>query len=170
MSNKNESREQSFEINERYFLITRLPVQRGFSLLKELLTNTFSKDLLDSVGFSGVLGIGAGPSSGDIEENMRNFEFIQNELLGCVREELPGGKLVPILRVTGNPRNREYQFAVDGLEDDFILVGELILRSVEVNYKDFFIELLQKVGLIKEDQNLKGLVPSISKILQPEEE
>ena len=75
---------------------------------------------------------------------MSDDEFVELELklLSNVSEVLKSGE-VKIIDSAGN-------YQVQDLDNNMLINAFLLLKVVEVNYKDFFIELLQKLDGMEE--------------------
>lgn len=67
-----------------------------------------------------------------------------------VYEKLKSGD-VPVIQENGD-------FGVLDMEENMFLVGFLLLKVIEVNYKDFFLEILQKLGLLEDAQKMMNEV------------
>ena len=74
------------------------------------------------------------------------FVVFQKRLMKNVYEKLKSGD-VPVIQENGD-------FGVLGMEENMFLVGFLLLKVIEVNYKDFFLEILQKLGLLEDVQKM----------------
>ena len=141
-----------FETNGRTFIINKMTPTMGIAILKELLTRSMPIDFLgmiDQTGSSKLKGLMALPTTTVRPMGIDEFEEFERRLLSYVFEVLPSGR-VPIMDTMGN-------YSVEGLESDTMLVLRLLVEVVKVNYKDFFIEILQEFKIIfkENDQNLE---------------
>ncbi len=120
---------------ERIFVVKKMNPLLGIAVLKEILFGALPVDL-----FSDVEGMGQVTSmfSNVQKKEMSIDEFVKLErrLLSNVSEKLKSGE-VPVIDSAGNYR-------VSNLENNMFLNGYLMVKVVEVNYKDFFLELFQK--------------------------
>lgn len=123
---------------ERTFVIKKMPVLESISVLKTLLTRALPLDLLSVLDESGNLakGLAAVP-----KHEMTDDEFTEftKRLLKNVYEKLPVGD-VAVIDEVGN-------YGVIDFEYNLTLALYLLTQVVLVNYKDFFIEILQKLGV-----------------------
>lgn len=124
--------------NTRQFVIHKMPVLESISVLKTLLTRVLPLDLLSVLDESGNLakGLAAIPKKDMSDEEFTEFT---KRLLQNVYEKLPVGETAVIDEV-GN-------YGVIDLEYNLTLALYLLMQVVLVNYKDFFIEILQKLGV-----------------------
>lgn len=146
--------EEVVKYENREFIIKKMTPFKGIAVLKTLLTRALPIDLLSSFAedtainkmFSGI---------SNTKKDMTEDEFIELEieLIRMVSEKLKGGD-TPVIDDRGN-------FQVENLENNMLLVTWLLVKVIEVNYKDFFIELLQKAGVIKEVENVPEVIQNI---------
>jgi hypothetical protein len=151
-------------IGERTFVIEQMDAMTGLAVLKELLTQTMSVDLLGQAGFSGLKGlIGGlvGNKETDFDKSVENFIKIETKLLKYVGEILGGTNRVAVLRSDG-------VFQVPELSMEDIL--ELLIHSIVLNYKDFFLRVLKSLrrSLPKEVRDL-STIQDLEKSLSPAE-
>ena len=151
-------------INDRTFVIHMMPAQISMAILKELASRSLPVDLFSmfSVGETNIgqklKEYGLGNSSNVM--SMDEFIDLEMKLLKYVDERLPGAD-VQIVDEFGN-------YQVQNLEYDLDLFSSLILKVLGVNYKDFFISKLKKLGLIAKDssqvnqEKLQDLVQSLA--------
>ncbi len=140
----------------REFIIKKMTPFKGIAVLKTLLTRALPIDLLSSFSDSEEVSRMFSGMSKD-KKDMTEEEFIELELelMKTVSENLKGGP-TPVIDDRGN-------FQVEDLENNMLLVVWLLVKVVEVNYKDFFIEMLQKAGLITKLDNIPEQMQQIIK-------
>ena len=118
-------------------------------MLKEILTKALPIDLLSFLNDSGA-GIdkilSMTNSVSKKEMSIDEFVVFQKRLMKNVYEKLKSGD-VPVIQENGD-------FGVLDMEENMFLVGFLLLKVIEVNYKDFFLEILQKLGLLEDAQKM----------------
>ena len=135
-------RQTEIELEGRQFILHKLPAAKSFALLVEILTKALPISLisgaLDDFVPAGVLNA-AGKQPVTAEE----LESLQLKLLQGVVEVLPAGPTA-ILDSQGH-------FKVPDLEDDMLLFGQLLVKTVGWQYKDFFTGILSKLGITLED-------------------
>ena len=119
------------------------------AVLKEILTKALPIDLLSFLNDSGA-GIdkilSMTNSVSKKEMSIDEFVVFQKRLMKNVYEKLKSGD-VPVIQENGD-------FGVLDMEENMFLVGFLLLKVIEVNYKDFFLEILQKLGLLEDAQKM----------------
>lgn len=143
------------EVSGRQFIINKMSPTMGIAVLKELITRSMPIDLLgmlDQTGGSKSAKLKSLMSFGSIgtsQMGIDEFEEFERRLLSYVYEKLVSG---PVCVIDSNGNYR-----VENLESDTMLVLKLIVEVVKVNYKDFFIEILQEFKVIfkEDDQNLE---------------
>lgn len=136
-------RTKRITIGERTFVLNKMPAARAYAVLAEIVTKALPLNLLGSALEDFI------PASLLNLENkkpmsMEEFEQLQLKLLMCVSEELKSGP-VAVVDSKGN-------FQVEELEEDMLLFGQLLAKAVEYQYKDFFTELLSRMGITLEDK------------------
>ncbi len=131
--------------NTRQFVIHKMPVLESISVLKTLLTRVLPLDLLSVLDESGNLakGLAVIPKKDMSDEEFTEFT---KRLLQNVYEKLPVGETAVIDEV-GN-------YGVMDFEYNLTLALYLLMQVVLVNYKDFFIEILQKLGVQPESSEM----------------
>lgn len=140
--------QSTFEASGRKFIIKKMTPLMGIAILKELISRSLPIDLLsmmDSAGAGSKLKSIMSFSSSMVKP-MGIDEFVEFEqrILLNVYELLPSGE-VQVIDTLGN-------YKVLDLENDMSLVLRLLVETIKVNYKDFFIEILQEVKLIFKDE------------------
>ena len=88
------------------------------------------------------------------EMSIDEFAEFQKRLMKNCYEKLKSGD-VAVLQSNGD-------FGVPGLDNNMLLVGFLLLKVVEVNYKDFFLEILQKLNVLEESQKIMDQVKNVT--------
>lgn len=134
---------QKVEIDNRTFIIEKMDALESIAVLKEILTKTLPLDLLSTFGDSVSSLVGRIDSP---KKDMSIDEFIrlQKRILKYVFESLPSG-MIPIIDSNNN-------YAVDDFEKNLDLAVSLLFKSVRFNYESFFLEKLQKMGLLEKIQ------------------
>uniref|UniRef100_UPI0037DD19E6 phage tail assembly chaperone n=1 Tax=Methanobrevibacter smithii TaxID=2173 RepID=UPI0037DD19E6 len=135
---------QEVEYDGRIFIIYKMNPLQGIATLKTLITKALPINLLSfldaddkiSKMFGGIKNIGKSEMSDD------EFVELELKLLSNVSEVLKSGE-VKIIDSAGN-------YQVQDLDNNMLINAFLLLKVVEVNYKDFFIELLQKLDGMEE--------------------
>lgn len=144
-------------IDGRQFIIKKMPAAESMSVLKEILTRSLPIDLLSLINVEGK-SIGSTLSSSGLGQGSQmsidEFSKFQMRLMKNVSERLPGGD-IEVVDSLGN-------FKVEDLEFNLDLFLTLLLKVVSVNYKDFFIEKMKKLGFLDkvdniQDEELKNL-------------
>lgn len=134
---------QKVEINDRTFIIEKMDALESIAVLKEILTKTLPLDLLSTFGdsVSNIVGRIDFP-----KQDMSIDEFIrlQKRILKYVFESLPSG-MVPVIDSNNN-------YAVNDFEKNLNLAVSLLFKAIRFNYESFFIETLQKMGLLEKIQ------------------
>ena len=154
---------EEVEIDGRSFIIHMMPAQISMAILKELASRSLPVDLFSMFSI-GEINVGQKLKEyglGNSSNVMPMDEFIELEmkLLKYVDERLPGND-VQVVDELGN-------YQVQNLEYNLDLFSSLILKVLGVNYKDFFINKLKKLGLMLKDKDevnqdqLQDLVQSL---------
>lgn len=154
--------QEIYEIDGRIFIIKKFPAAESMSVLKELLSKSLPIDLFSMMNVGGKnLGqtlreYGLGNSNKN-QMSIDEFTDLQMRLMKCVQERLKGGD-ESVIDNLGN-------YKVEDLEYNLELFSSLLLKVVSVNYKDFFIEKMKKLGLLEkieemEDNQMKELAKS----------
>ena len=134
---------------DRTFVIKKMTPFEGIAVLKEILTKALPIDFLSFLNDSGA-GIdkilSMTNSVSKKEMSIDEFVVFQKRLMKNVYEKLKSGD-VPVIQENGD-------FGVLDMEENMFLVGFLLLKVIEVNYKDFFLEILQKLGLLEDAQKM----------------
>ena len=115
-------RQTEIELEGRRFVLHKLPAAKSFGLLIEILTKA---GLLNAAGKQPVTA--------------EELEALQLKLLQGVEEVLPAGPTKII--------DSQSHFKVPDLEDDMLLFGQLLVKTVGWQYKDFFTAILSKIGV-----------------------
>lgn len=127
-------------IDERTFVIEKMDALESIAVLKELLTKALPIDLLSTFGdsVSGLIG-----KTDILKKDMSidEFVFLQKRILRYVYESLPSG-LVPII-------DSNYNYSVNDFEQNLDLAVSLLIKAIRFNYESFFLEKLQKMGLLE---------------------
>ena len=135
-------RQTEIELEGRQFILHKLPAAKSFALLVEILTKALPVSLisgaLEDFVPAGVLSV-AGKQPVTAEE----LEALQLKLLQGVEEVLPAGPTAIV--------DSQGHFKVPDLEDDMLLFGQLLVKPVGWQYKDFFTGILSKLGITLED-------------------
>lgn len=142
--------EEVVEIQGRKFVIKMFPAVEGLAVLKELITRAIPFDLFSGIGVGGnsisdlikSFGVDNSKSQMSIDE----FAAFEKRLLRCVDARLKDGD-EPILDEDG-------AYQVVDIEHNMTLVLKLLMEVVRVNYKDFFLETLKELKLLK--QKIEG--------------
>lgn len=134
-----------FEYEGRKFKAKKMSAFEGVAVLKTLLTRALPIDLLSDVfakdGLAGKLfAITDTPNKKDM--SVDEFIEFQQRILRNAYEVLPAGD-TPVVDKAGN-------FGVIDVEYNMFLVAYLLVKVIEVNYKDFFVEILQRCGMVED--------------------
>lgn len=141
-------------IEDRTFILKKMPAARGFSLLMELATKVFPAGTLDIV-LANILPFSVSNTQRN-KMSMEELEQLQLKILSFVSEQLEG-ILTPVVDKQGH-------FQVEDLEYDMMLFGELLLQMLMFQYMDFFLDGLGKLGLTTEDPEV--LVKNLAELLK----
>ena len=150
--------EEYVEYEGRTFVVKKMNPLEGISVLKVLLTNALPIDLLggflDSDNkFKQMLAL-MPESTKKHEMSVEDFVLFEKRLLKNAYEILASGE-VQVIDDAGN-------FGVFDIEDNLFLVMFLLVKVIEVNYKDFFLEFLRRLGMLEEmksmAENLNGII------------
>lgn len=135
-------RQKQIELEGRQFVLHKLPAARSYALLVEMLTKALPIGLI-SGAFEDFVPAGMLNAVGKQHVTAEEIEALQLKLLQGVEEVLPAG---PTKIIDG-----QGHFKVPDLEDDMLLFGQLLVRNVGFQYKDFFPEMFSKLGVTLED-------------------
>lgn len=149
------------EYENRKFIVKKMNPLEGIAVLKELLTKAMPLDLLGGLlkdeekdkslsGIGNMLGI---LDTRKREMSIEEFVEFEKRLLKNTYEKLKSGD-VRVIAENGD-------FGVEGMEDNMFLLGYLMVKVIEVNYRDFFIEILLKLGVIKKAEDVKEKMSEI---------
>lgn len=128
------------EETEREFIIHKFDVFEGLSILKTLLTKALPVDLFSSLDKDGFITRALGAVAGSqTEMSTEEFKSLMKRMLRSISEKLPIGE-TKVIDEAGN-------FGVIDMEYNLALVSYLLFQVLMVNYKDFFIEVLQRLGV-----------------------
>jgi hypothetical protein len=105
-------------------------------VLTEILTKALPLNLLGTA-FEEFLPAGLLRKEGKQQMTIDEFEALEILIMRSVSEQL--AVLTPVVDKAGH-------FMVPGLEDDMVLFGQLLVRALEFQYKDFFAEILRRLG------------------------
>ena len=131
-------RQTEIELEDRRFVLHKLPAARSFGLLAEILTKALPVSLIGGA-LEDFVPAGLLNAAGKQPITAEELEALQLKLLQGVEEILPAGPTA-ILDSQGH-------FKVPDLEDDMLLFGQLLVKAVGWQYKDFFTGLLAKIGV-----------------------
>ena len=135
-------RQKQIELEGRQFVLHKLPAARSYALLVEILTKALPIGLI-SGALEDFVPAGLLNAAGKQPVTAEEIEALQLKLLQGVEEVLPAGPTA-ILDSQGH-------FKVPDLEDDMLLFGQLLAKSVGFQYKDFFTGILSKIGVTLDD-------------------
>lgn len=147
------------EYENRTFIVKKMDPLEGIAVLKELLTKAMPLDLLGGIfkdGNGNMSGIGSMLGILDTtkrEMSIEDFVKFEKRLLKNTYEVLKSGE-VRIIAENGD-------YGVSGMEDNMYLLGFLMIKVIEVNYRDFFIEILLKLGIIKKAEDMTGKLAEV---------
>lgn len=144
-------------LEDREFVIKKLPAARGYAILVDILTKALPLNLIGGV-LEDFVPASLLNLSGKQQMTMEEMEALQLKLLASVSEQLPAGA-TPILDSQGN-------FKVEDLEDNMLLFGQLLMKTVEFQYKDFFLGILSKMGITL-DQEMPPFDSILNGLLTP---
>lgn len=135
-------RQKQIELEGRQFILHKLPAAKSYALLVEMLTKALPIGLI-SGALEDFVPAGVLSAAGKQQVTAEEIEALQLKLLQGVEEVLLAGPTA-ILDSQGH-------FKVPDLEDDMILFGQLLAKTVGFQYKDFFTGILNKVGITLDD-------------------
>lgn len=135
-------RQTEIELEGRQFILHKLPAAKSFALLVEILTKALPVSLIGGA-LEDFVPAGLLNAAGKQPVTAEELEALQLKLLQGVEEVLPAGPTA-ILDSQGH-------FKVPDLEDDMLLFGQLLVKAVGWQYKDFFTGLLAKIGVTLDD-------------------
>lgn len=136
------------ELSGREFIIKKLPAMAAYSLLVEFLTKGMPMNIIGSA-LEQFVPANMLSSAGKQVMTEADMERIQRKLISCVSEVLPAGP-TPVIDSQG-------YFQVEDMEYNMFLFGQLLVKVVDFQYHDFFIEALDKLGVRVEDsENLRA--------------
>ena len=147
---------------DRIFIVKKMTPFEGIAVLKELITKAMPFDLLsllnedDFEGISKVLSVAQGMSKKEM--SIDEFVAFQKRLIKNCYEVKKIGE-VPVLQNNGD-------FGVEDLENNMFLVCFLLLKVIEVNYKDFFLEILRKLGML---EGTEGIIQNVKNMMNNKE-
>lgn len=126
------------KINGRNFEIEKMDALESVAVLKELLTRALPIDLLSIFGDS-VKNIAGSVSKREM--TIEEFVDLEKRILRYSFEVLPTG----LTRVIDNGGN----FGVNDLEKDIDSILKLLFEAIRLNYESFFVENLQRMGVLE---------------------
>ena len=135
-------RQKQIELEGRQFILHKLPAAKSYALLVEMLTKALPIGLI-SGALEDFVPAGLLNAAGKQQVTAEEIEALQLKLLQGVEEVLPAGPTA-ILDSQGH-------FKVPDLEDDMLLFGQLLAKTVGFQYKDFFTGMLSKIGVTLDD-------------------
>ena len=135
-------RQKQIELDGRQFILHKLPAARSYALLVEMLTKALPIGLI-SGALEDFVPAGLLNAAGKQQVTAEEIEALQLKLLQGVEEVLPAG-LKKIIDSQGH-------FKGPDLEDDMLLFGQLLAKTVGFQYKDFFTGMLSKIGVTLDD-------------------
>lgn len=135
-------REKQITLEERTFILKKMPAARGYAILAEILTKVLPLNIIGST-LEDFIPKSLLNLENKQQMSMEELEVLQLRLLANVSEQLPGG-LTPIVDKQGN-------FQVEDLEDDMLLFGQLLAKVLVFQYKDFFLDALGMLGISLEE-------------------
>lgn len=143
-------KELRVETEGRVFVIKKFSAARSYSILVEILTKALPLNLIGSA-LEEFVPAHLLNLSGKKQMSMEEFESLQLKLVECVSEVLDAGPVAVI--------DKDGNFAVEDLEDNMIIFGQLLIKVVEFQYKDFFQGILAKIGVeMTENMNLLNTI------------
>lgn len=138
--------EEVVEVQGRKFVIKMFPADEGLAILKELITRAIPFNLFSGIAIGGqsisALAETFGVDNSKTQMSIDEFTVFEKRLLRCVRARLKDGD-EPII-------SKEGQYQVVDIEYNMSLVLKLLVEVVRVNYSDFFVEMLEKLKLLKQ--------------------
>lgn len=135
-------REKQITLEERTFILKKMPAARGYAILAEILTKVLPLNIIGST-LEDFIPKSLLNLENKQQMSIEELEVLQLRLLANVSEQLPGG-LTPIVDKQGN-------FQVEDLEDDMLLFGQLLAKVLVFQYKDFFLDALGMLGITLEE-------------------
>lgn len=135
-------RTKQIMIEDRTFVLKKMPAAKAYAVLVEILTKAMPLDLLLGA-MQDFLPASLSNLRGKQVMSMEELEQLQLKLLSSVSEMLNSGP-VPVVDSQGH-------FQVEDLEDDMLLFGTLLVKVVEFQYADFFTGLLSRMGITLDD-------------------
>lgn len=147
---KGRTTQEIFDYEGRTFVVKKMNPMEGIAVLKTLLTNALPIDLLgmflseDSKMKQMLALLPDGMSKKEM--SIDDFVMFEKRLLRNTYEVLKSGEV----QVVDNAGN----IGVLDVEDNMFLIVFLLVKVIEVNYKDFFIETLQRLGMLEEIKSL----------------
>lgn len=136
-------RVKQITIEDRTFVLKKMPAAKAYAVLVEILTKAMPIDLLLGA-MQDFLPASLSTLKGKQMMSMEEMEKLQLKLLSSVSEMLTGGPVQVI--------DSQGHFQVEDLEDDMLLFGTLLVKVVEFQYADFFTGLLSRMGITLEDK------------------
>ena len=135
-------RQTEIELEGRRFVLHKLPAAKSFGLLIEILTKALPVSLIGGA-LEDFIPAGLLNAAGKQPVTAEELEALQLKLLQGVEEVLPAGPTKII--------DSQSHFKVPDLEDDMLLFGQLLVKTVGWQYKDFFTGILAKIGVTLDD-------------------
>lgn len=135
-------RQTEIELEGRQFILHKLPAAKSFALLVEILTKALPISLISSA-LDDLVPAGVLNAAGKQPVTAEELEALQLKLLQGVEEVLPAGPTAIV--------DSQGHFKVPDLEDDMLLFGQLLVKAVGWQYKNFFTGILSKLGITLED-------------------
>lgn len=135
-------RERRLVLEDREFILRKMPAAKGYAILAETLTKALPLNIIGSA-LEDFVPKALLNLDNKQQMSMAELEQLQLRLLSSVSEQLPGG-VTAIVDSKGH-------FQVEDLEDDMLLFGQLLIKVLEFQYKDFFLEILAKLGITLEE-------------------
>lgn len=155
----NTKKSEVVELQNRTFIIRRLPAAEGLAVLKELMTRTVPLDIFSNIDIGGQSLENLLSNFGGQNKSLMSideFAALENRLMKCVSEKFPRDEI----NVIG-----EYgEYLVEDLEDNIELFFDLIVKVIIFNYKDFFLKKMEALGLIEkinQDKPSQELIQSL---------
>lgn len=114
--------EKTVPVQGREFYIEKMDAMTGCYIAMQLVTRSLP------AGLSAAMGIPAPATNNTMSKS--EFVELQKEILSCVSEKLPSGK-VPVFDKAGN-------LAIIGMDTNAPLLMRLTIDAVQFNFMDFF--------------------------------
>lgn len=134
-------------IGEIEYKIKQFTPWEGIAVVRELLTQSFPPEFLESLGLPDILGKFVGkPKDIDIKTSIKNLAEIQKVLLSEVYFK-SGNEFTKIIDDAGNSRLPEGA-------DDYFTIFKLYSEVMKVNYGDFFTKCQEVLLDFMKEHNL----------------